>query len=62
MAEDVTAGEPVVAVPPGEVVAATGVEYRFPVEVEVRTTLAAADIDWAVEKALASLASAVRSA
>jgi hypothetical protein len=58
MAEDVTA-EPVVT---GDVGTAGDVEYRFPVEVEVRTTLAAADIDRAVQKALVQLADAVRSA
>jgi hypothetical protein len=49
MAQEVTAGD-------------TGVEYRFPVEVEVRTTLAQADLDRLMEIALASLANAVRSA
>jgi hypothetical protein len=57
MAEQVTADEPVVTTS-----ATGGVEYRFPVEVEVRTTVAAADVDQAVQKALTQLTSAVRSA
>jgi hypothetical protein len=39
-----------------------GVDYHFPVEVEVRTTVAAADVDALIEKALASLVQALTSA
>jgi hypothetical protein len=62
MAEEVTAGEPAIVTTPGDPAAVADVEYRFPVEVEVRTTLAAADIDRAIQLALASLAGAVRDA
>jgi hypothetical protein len=61
MKEDVTVEPPVLA-PPTGATADGGVEFRFPVEVEVLTTVARVDTDEAVRVALSSLASALRSA
>jgi hypothetical protein len=62
MAERVVIDEPVVALPAGGDPISAAVEYHFPVEVEVRTVVAQADLERAVHTALASLATAVRSA
>jgi len=57
MAEDVTAGEPIVEA----TTSGGGVEYRFPVEVEVRSTRAEGDLQQVARLVLGMLASAVKS-